>query len=102
MPRASPAPRLDDPIPCMVHCAPGILGPGVKSFVQNQATVRVHGVARSVLDGFQFRNQVGVDIALEALRFALADTKTTVDEIWHFAALACVAIVMRPFPEAVP
>ena len=52
--------------------------------------VRVTSPARTVVDCFRYRNKLGLDIALEALRDALSLRVATVDEIMR-AAEACRA-----------
>jgi hypothetical protein len=53
-----------------------------------------------VADCFKYRNKIGVDVAIEALRDALRRRKATVDEIHRFAKICRVANVMRPYLEA--
>ena len=67
----------------------------------NWATaLRVYGVAKTVADCFKHRNKIGLAIAIEALKVALAQRKATADELWRFAKICRVAIVMRPYLEA--
>jgi predicted transcriptional regulator of viral defense system len=62
--------------------------------------VPVYSVAKTVADCFKFRYRIGIDVALEALRAALATRKATPDEIMHFARICRVANVIRPYLEA--
>jgi hypothetical protein len=54
-----------------------------------------------VADCWKFRNKVGLDVALEALREGWHQRKFTMDELWHYAEINRVANVMRPYLEAV-
>jgi len=63
--------------------------------------VRVFSVAKTVADCFKFRNKIGVDVALEALREAWNGKRTTMDDLWRYAEICRVANVMRPYLEAV-
>ena len=63
-------------------------------------TVRIYGVAKTVVDCFRFRNKIGLDVAMEALRESLRSKKTTINEINRFAKLARLGRVMRPYLEA--
>lgn len=56
--------------------------------------------AKTVADCFKYRSQVGLDVAIEALRDCLRSRRATVDDIWHFAAIDRVQNVMRPYIEA--
>lgn len=62
--------------------------------------IPVTSVAKTVVDAFKYRNKIGLDVALEALREAWASRRVTMDELWHFAQLCRVANVMRPYLES--
>ncbi|MDR3088054.1 MAG: hypothetical protein LBU45_08940 [Azoarcus sp.] len=66
----------------------------------DDVTVRVTGVAKTVADCFKYRNKIGLDVALEALREAWNTQCMTSDDIWHFAKIDRVANVMRPYLES--
>jgi len=63
--------------------------------------VRVTSVAKTVADCFKFRNKVGLDVALEALREARRERKMNIDELWRAAQVDRVANVMRPYLESI-
>lgn len=63
--------------------------------------IPVTSVAKTVADCFKFRNKVGVDIAIEALRDAWTQRKTTMDELWQAAEWCRMTHVMRPYLESV-
>jgi predicted transcriptional regulator of viral defense system len=67
--------------------------------IEGQA-VRVYGVAKTVADLFKYRNKIGIDVALEALRETWRARRLTMDEIDHFARICRVDRVMRPYLEA--
>jgi predicted transcriptional regulator of viral defense system len=62
--------------------------------------IPVTSVAKTVADCFKFRNKIGLDIALEALRDAWRQKKVTMDELWESAQLCRVTNVMRPYVES--
>ena len=63
--------------------------------------MRVYGPAKTVADCFKFRNKVGLDVAIEALRDCVAQRLCTADEIDGYARICRVARVMRPYMEAI-
>lgn len=63
-------------------------------------SVRVFDPAKTVVDCFKFRNTVGLDVALEALRDCLQNRRATVDELLRYARICRVEKVMRPYLEA--
>jgi predicted transcriptional regulator of viral defense system len=63
--------------------------------------VKVTSPARTVVDCFVYRNKVGLDVALEALRNCLRRRKASVDEMTRAAATRRMLNVMRPYLEAI-
>ena len=51
-------------------------------------------------DCFKFRNKIGVDIAVEALRDCLEERRCTPDELFEYAPVCRVSRVMRPYMAA--
>ena len=66
-----------------------------------RVSVRVYGVAKTVADCFKYRNKIGLDVALEALRDCRKKRACTVDKLWHYAKICRIANVMRPYLEAI-
>lgn len=79
--------------------------PALSSNVQHMEIEGVHvpiyDVPKSVADCFKYRRRVGLDVAVEALRDAVRQRKTTPAAVMQAAALDRVANVMRPYVEAV-
>ena len=57
--------------------------------------------AKTIADCFKFRNKIGLDIALEALKDSRQIKLCTNDEIWKYAKLCRVSNIMKPYMEAV-
>jgi predicted transcriptional regulator of viral defense system len=94
-------PRLEYPPVRAVRFSPAALAAGVETHYVDRTPIRVTSVAKTVADCFKFRNKIGLDVALEALREARRAKKASADELWRFAKLDRVANVMRPYLEAV-
>jgi hypothetical protein len=62
--------------------------------------VRIFTAAKTVVDCFKYRNKIGLDVAIEALKDTLKRRKTTVDEIERYAGICRVSRVIRPYLEA--
>ncbi len=73
---------------------------GVESHRIEGVIVRIFNPAKTIADCFKYRNKIGLDVALEALRDALRQRKATVDEIEHYAQICRVSRVIRPYLEA--
>ncbi len=94
------APKLDYPPLRIVRFSGIALTEGVEEHAVDGVTVRVTGVAKTVADCFKYRNKIGLDVALEALREAWHEKRMTSDDIWRFAKVCRVANVMRPYLES--
>jgi len=62
--------------------------------------VKITSPARTVVDCFRYRNKVGIDVAMEALRDAIRSRKATVAEIERVADVCRQRTVMKPYLEA--
>ena len=74
---------------------------GVEGHRIEGETVRVYSVAKTLADLFKYRNRVGIEVALEALREAWRERRFTVDQLDRAARVCRVERVMRPYVEAV-
>lgn len=63
--------------------------------------VKIYGAARSVVDCFKFRNKLGLDVALEALRLARQRKRVQNRELLHYARLLRVEKAMSPYLQAI-
>jgi predicted transcriptional regulator of viral defense system len=96
------APRLQYPPLRVTRFSAGSLAEGVDTHLIEGVSVRIFNPAKTVADCFKFRNKVGLDVAIEALRDCRRYRKATNDQIWHYAKICRVANVMRPYLEAIP
>jgi predicted transcriptional regulator of viral defense system len=93
-------PKLVYPPLRIVRFSGAALTEGVEEHVVDGVTVRITSVAKTVADCFKYRNKIGLDVALEALREAWHEKRMTSDDIWHYAKVCRVANVMRPYLES--
>ena len=94
------APKLDYPPLRIVRFSGAALTEGVEEHLVDGVTVRVTGVAKTVADCFKYRNKIGLDVALEALREAWREKRMTSEDLWRYAKVCRVANVMRPYLES--
>ena len=78
-------------------------GPALTSCVQEHdiegVPVRIYSPAKTVADCFKYRNKIGLDVAMEALRDCWKKRLATMDEVWEAAKICHVNNVMRPYME---
>ncbi|MGB2967447.1 MAG: type IV toxin-antitoxin system AbiEi family antitoxin domain-containing protein [Phycisphaerae bacterium] len=73
---------------------------GVQEHSIEGVSVKVYNVAKTAADCFKYRNKIGLDVALEALRECWRGRRATMDELWHYAKICRMANVMRPYLES--
>jgi predicted transcriptional regulator of viral defense system len=93
-------PRLEYPPLRTVRFSEASLRYGVQVRKVEGVALRITSPAKTVADCFKFRNKVGLDVALDALREVLRERKATADDLWRCAEVNRVANVMRPYLEA--
>jgi predicted transcriptional regulator of viral defense system len=101
VPRGARVPRLTAPPLRVVNISPAAFSLGIEEHRIEGQVVRVYGLARTVADCFRFRNQVGLDVALEALTDAWRSKRLNVDELNRIAKKLRVQRVMQPYLETV-
>lgn len=97
--RKARLPRLQHPPLRIVRFSAPALSEGVKEHEVEGVTVRVTTPARTVVDCFVYRNKVGLDVALEALRDCWRRRRATMDELHRVAQARRMTNVIRPYLE---
>lgn len=99
--RKAALPRLKYPPIRVVRFAKPAMTHGVQERRVEGVLVRLTTPSRTVVDCFKYRNKIGLDIALEALRALRRRKDFNFDELWKYAALQRVARVMKPYLESI-
>jgi predicted transcriptional regulator of viral defense system len=73
---------------------------GVEAHAVEAVPVKVYSPAKTVADCFKYRNKVGLDVALEALRDCWHQRRATMDELYQAALVCRVGRVIRPYLES--
>ena len=99
--RKAAKPHTDYPPIRIVRFTGSSLSEGIEKHDIEGVNVRIYNPAKTVADCFKYRNKIGLDVSLEALRECIRGRRCTHDELWHYAKVCRVANVMRPYLEAV-
>jgi len=73
---------------------------GIERHEIEGVSVKITSLARTIVDCFRFRNKIGVDIAISAMREALRKRRCKPDEILRHARALRIASVIKPYLEA--
>jgi predicted transcriptional regulator of viral defense system len=74
---------------------------GIETHTIDGAPVRIYSAEKSLADCFKFRNKIGLDVAIEALRTYRGRRHHRLHEVLQYARLCRVENVVRPFLEAI-
>ena len=97
--RRARQPRLAYPRLRVMRFGGLALTAGVEEHRIEGQLVKIYGVAKTLADVFKYRNKVGLDVALEALREAWTARRFTMDELDRYARICRVHRVMGPYLE---
>ena len=99
--RGPEEPRLDHP-PIKTYRFTGqAFTAGVETHELDGVSVRIYSPEKTLADCFKFRNRIGLDTAVEAVRFYRERRNVNVDALMHHAAICRVEKIIRPYLEAI-
>ena len=98
--RKSAKPQIDYPPVRVARFSGQALSGGVEEHLIEGVSVKVYNKAKTIADCFKYRNKIGIDIALEALKDCRQRKLCTNDQLWEYAKICRVSNVMKPYLEA--
>lgn len=100
LPPGAAQPRLEWPPLKVYRFSGAMFTSGVETHPRDGVSLRVYSAAKTVADCFRFRNRLGIDVAVTALREGLAERRFTPAEVLQAAKICRVDRVLRPYLEA--
>jgi hypothetical protein len=85
-------------LPSSICCSSLGFSPG---FHRGTRPLQIYSAARTVVDCFKFRNKLGLDVAIEALRLARQRKRLQNRELLHYARMLRVEKPMSPYLQAI-
>jgi predicted transcriptional regulator of viral defense system len=101
LPRGGKPARLDHPPLRTFWLSGSAYTDGIETHDIDGFKVKVYCPEKTVADCFKFRNKVGLDVALEALRSYLEGKHPDRNKLIHFADVCRVSRIMMPYLEAI-
>lgn len=101
LPHGAEEPRLDYPPVRTYRFTGKAFTEGIEIHKLDTISVNVYCPEKTLADCFKFRNKIGLDTAIEALRLYRERRKPRIDKLLHFATVCRVEKIMRPYLEAV-
>jgi predicted transcriptional regulator of viral defense system len=100
LPRTSRDPVMDYPPIKVYRFSKETLNAGVDIQKIDGVDINVFNPAKTIADCFKFRNQIGKEVAIEALKEGIRMKKATYQDIVKYAELCRVKNVIKPYMEA--
>jgi len=99
--RGSEEPRLDHPPIRTYRFSGEAFTEGVEIHKFDGVSVRIYNPEKTLADCFKFRNRIGLDTAVEAVRFYRERRPVKVDDLMRYASICRVKKIIRPYLEAI-
>lgn len=101
LPEKARRPRLDYPRLRVARFSGLALTEGIMEHRVEGVTLRIYSPAKTVADCFKYRNKIGIDVAVEALRDFSRKHRGGATELAHYARICRVSRVMQPYLDAI-
>lgn len=94
-------PRLEYPPLRIFWLSQKAYSAGIESHELDGIPVKIYGIEKTIADCFKFRNKIGLDVALEALRDYRGRKDFNIGTILQYARIDRVERVIKPYLEAI-
>jgi predicted transcriptional regulator of viral defense system len=101
LPEKARRPRLDYPRLRVARFSGDALTEGIEKHRVEGVQLRIYSPAKTVADCFKYRNKVGIDVAVEALRDFSRKYRGRANELARFARLCRVSRIMQPYLDSI-
>ncbi len=98
--RGTEKPRINYPSVHVYWFSGDAFSKGLGTHTIDGKRVRLYSAEKSIADAFKYRNKIGMDVALEALRTWRSRRRPNVNRLLKYARICRVERVMRPYLEA--
>ena len=98
--RGSEAPRLEHPPLRVYWFTSRAFNEGIRSYQVDGVSVRIYDPEKTIADCFKYRNKLGLDVAIEALRLWRRRKDYSIERLMDRARICRVERLIRPYLEA--
>ncbi|MCG3174992.1 MAG: hypothetical protein GMKNLPBB_03326 [Myxococcota bacterium] len=100
LPRNMRTPKLDHPPLQVYRFSPEAFKAGVETHTIEGVVIQIYSMEKTLVDCFKYRNKIGLDVALEALRSYRGRRGARLQRVLEYARVCRVESVVRPYLEA--
>lgn len=99
LPRQVTTPSIDYPPIRAYHFGVHAYRAGIDTHHMEGRPINIYSVAKTVADCIKFRNKIGQDVAIDALKFSLQRRKAKPKDLIKFAKICRVESLMKTYLE---
>jgi len=99
--RNARAPRINWPPIRVYRRSPMVFEAGIEKHQIDGVTIQIYSAEKTLVDCFKYRNKLGIDIVLEALKFYRVRKPLKVDDVIKYAKICRVEKIMMPYLESI-
>lgn len=101
MPRGTMKPKIDWP-PVKVHFfSKNFYSLGIEEHIIDRTPIKVYDLEKTLVDSFRFRNQIGLDVTIEAIKLYKERMKPDLQKITYYARLCKLDKIIQPYLEVI-
>jgi predicted transcriptional regulator of viral defense system len=101
LPKGAEEPKLDHPPVRTYRFSAETFAAGVETHEIDGIDVRIYSPEKTLADCFKFRNRIGLDTAIEALRLYRDLGNIKVNDLVRYSSICRVEKIIRPYLEAI-
>ncbi len=100
VPRGIRMPSLENPPVHAYKFSAEAFNAGIETHLIDRTRVKIYSAEKTLADCFKYRNKLGMDVVLEALKLYRRQKKYNPEKVLKYARICRVENVMRPYLEA--
>jgi len=100
IPRKTRPPKIDNsPVKIVKFSGEGYQN-GIEKHIIENNEIKIYNIPKTIADCFKFRNKLGIDVAIEALKDVMLNKRTTFDELLKYSEICRVRKIITPYMES--
>lgn len=100
IPRKTRPPKINNSPIRMVKFSGEGYRSGIEKHNIDNNEIRIYTIPKTIADCFKYRNKLGTEVSIEALKDVLLNRRTTVDELLKYAEICRVRQIITPYMES--
>jgi len=101
IPTKSKRSNLDYPPIRYFHCSEKVYSAGLKTILIGDYPVKIYSIEKTLADCVKFRNKIGIDVLIEALKMYWQRKGTQIDKLYEYAKINRVEKILQPIMETI-